>query len=571
MTMKKDGNQAFAVEITENDQLFTNIPKSLNAILEESVRRNWERPSLSDFKGATHTFGGVAEMIAKLHILFEAADVKPGDKVAICGKNSAKWATAFIACLTSGAVAVPILHEFKPETIRHLVNHSDAKLLFIDEAIWKHLDHVDLPSLEGVIFISEFGMPYSKSQDLSTAHDNIDKFFRDKYPHGFNAKDIDWYKDNPDDLAVINYTSGSTGMSKGVMLPYRSIWSNIKFCMEFLTFLLPGDGVLNMLPLAHLYGMVIEMLHPFAKGCHCTFLGRTPSPAILLGAFAEIQPKLIITVPLVLEKIVKTKVFPVIEQPKMKFLLRLPIIKGIILGKIRQQLVKALGGRVRQVIIGGAALNAEVNEFLMKIKFPVTVGYGMTECGPLITYETPEKEKPGTVGKIVERMEARIDSPDPETVPGNLWVRGDNVMKGYYKNDEATREVMKPDGWMNTGDLVTCDKDGNIRIMGRSKTMILGPSGQNIYPEEIEQKVNNLPYVVESVVIDDHGKLVALVFPDFDAIKKDGKDINAVMDENLKKLNPMLPGYSKISEIRIFDKEFEKTPKRSIKRFLYQP
>ena len=569
--MKKDEKEAFTVEITDTDQYFKNIPHSLNAILEASVCRNWERPSLSDYKGRDYSFADVAEMIAKLHILFEAAGVRQGDKIAICGKNSAKWATAFIACLSYGAVAVPILHEFKPETIHHLVNHSDAKILFIDETIWKNLEALEFPSLEGVIFISEFGMPYSKSKCLSTAHDNIDKFFKDKYPHGFSTKDIHWYKDNPDDLAVINYTSGSTGMSKGVMLPYRSIWSNIKFCMEFLTFLRPGDGVLNMLPLAHLYGMVIEMLHPFAKGCHCTFLGRTPSPAILLAAFADVQPKLIITVPLVLEKIVKTKVFPVIEQPKMKFLLKIPFINGIIYRKIKEQLVKALGGQVKQVIIGGAALNAEVNEFLMKIKFPVTVGYGMTECGPLITYETPDKEKPGTVGKIVERMEAKIDSPDPETVPGNLWVRGDNVMKGYYKNDEATKEVMLPDGWMNTGDLVICDREGHIRIMGRSKTMILGPSGQNIYPEEIEQKLNNLPYVVESVVIDDHGKLVALVFPDFDAIGKAGKDVDAVMEEDLKKLNPMLPAYSKISEIRVFDKEFEKTPKRSIKRFLYQP
>ncbi len=304
--MKKDNRSTLTVELTDTDQYFTNIPESLNAILEASVCRNWDLPSLSDYKGSTSTYGQVAEMIEKLHILFEAAGVKEGDKVALCGKNSAKWATAFIACITAGVVAVPILHEFKPETIHHLVNHSDAKLLFVDEAIWKHLDRLEFPSLEGVIYISEFGIPYSKSENLTIAHDNIDKFFSDKFPHGFSPKDIHWFQDRPDDLAVINYTSGSTGMSKGVMLPFRSIWSNIKFCMEFLTFLRPGDGVLNMLPLAHLYGMVIEMLHPFAKGCHCTFLGRTPSPAILLAAFAEVQPKLIITVPLVLEKIVKT-------------------------------------------------------------------------------------------------------------------------------------------------------------------------------------------------------------------------------------------------------------------------
>lgn len=569
--MKKDNHSPFTVEITDEDQLFKNIPDSLNEILEASVTRNWDLPALSDYKGATYSYGEVAAMIEKVHILFDAAGLKPGDKVAICGKNSAKWAISFIACLSAGVVAVPILNEFKPETIHHLVDHSDAKILFVDEAIWKTLNHEELPSLVAVIYISELGIPYSKSENITNVHDQLNKFFKDKYPHGFSAHDINWHKDKPEELAVINYTSGSTGMSKGVMLPFRSIRSNIQFCMEFLTFMRPGDGVLNMLPLAHLYGMVIEMLHPFAKGCHCTFLGRTPSPAILLAAFADVKPRLIITVPLVLEKIVKTKIFPVINQPKMKMLLKIPGVKNIILGKIKKQLIKALGGDVKQVIIGGAALNADVDNFLRSIKFPLTVGYGMTECGPLITYIRPEKTRPGSVGKIVERMEARIDSPDPATVPGNLWVKGDNVMIGYYKNPEATKEVMKKDGWMNTGDLVTCDSDGYIHIMGRSKTMILGPSGQNIYPEEIEQKLNNLPYVVESVVIDDHGKLVALVFPDFEALKKDGKNGDTVMSENLKKLNPMLPAYSKVSEIRIFDKEFEKTPKRSIKRYLYQP
>ena len=569
--MSKETRKQFEVTVSATDQIFTNFPESLVEILEASVRRNYDRTAFSDYKGASYTYKDVAVYVEKLHILFDAAGLRPGDKVAICGKNSSKWAIAFIACLTAGVVAVPILHEFKPETIHHLVNHSDARLLFADEAIWKSISDMDFAELEGVLYISEFGMPMSKSADLTSAHDNIDKHFAGRYPHGFSANDINWHHDSPDQLAVINYTSGSTGMSKGVMLPYRSIWSNIRFAMEYLTFLLPGDGVVNMLPLAHLYGMVIEMLHPFAKGCHCCFLGRVPSPAILLGAFADVKPKLIITVPLVLEKIIKSKVFPVIEQPKMKLLLRLPIVSGIILGKIKANLIKALGGNVRQVIIGGAALNADVAAFLVRIKFPFTVGYGMTECGPLITYETPEKEPLGSVGKIVERMEARIDSPDPETVPGNLWVKGANVMTGYYKNPEATKEVMSGDGWMNTGDLVTQDKEGNIHIMGRSKTMILGPSGQNIYPEEIEQKINNLPYVAESVVIDDHGKLVALVYPDFDALKQAGENADSAMDRNLKALNPQLPAYSKISEIRIFNEEFEKTPKRSIKRFLYQP
>lgn len=568
--MKEQKEQTLKVEISDNKQIFSNFPKSLNKILEASVRRNWDRLAFSDYKGADYTYGDVARYAAKLHILFEAAGVKPGDKVALCGKNSSKWAIAFIACLSAGVVAVPILNEFKPETIHHLVNHSDAKLLFIDEAIWDTLDHNDIPEILGVIFISEYGIPLSRSQCLTNTHDKLDKFFADKYPHGFSKEDVHWYHDKPEELAIINYTSGSTGMSKGVMLPYRSIWSNIRFCMQQLTFMLPGDGMVNMLPLAHLYGLVIETLHPFAKGCHCNFLGKTPSPAVLLGALKQIRPKLIISVPLVLEKIIKSKVFPVIEQPKMKLLLKIPVLKGIILGKIKGQLMMALGGNLKEFIIGGAALNADVAAFLTKIKFPFTVGYGMTECGPLITYEVPEKQKPGTVGKIVDRMEAKVDSPDPETIPGNLWVKGVNVMQGYYKNPEATKEVMDADGWMNTGDLVTRDKQGNIHIMGRSKTMILGPSGQNIYPEEIEQKINNLPYVVESVVIDDHGKLVGLVYPDFALLKQDGKDADKVMEENLKTLNPQLPGYSKISEIRIFNEEFEKTPKRSIKRFLYQ-
>ncbi len=570
--MKNSAEQpTLSVKMTGHDQIFSNFPQSLNKILEASVCRNWNLTAFSDFKGADYTYADVARLVAKLHILFKAAGVEPGDKIALCGKNSSKWAIAFIACLSSGVVAVPILNEFKPETIHHLVNHSDAKLLFIDESIWNTLDKNDLPELTGVIFINEPGIPLSRSENLTNTHDNLDKIFADKYPNGFSKDDISWYHDKPEEIAVINYTSGSTGMSKGVMLPFRSIRSNIQFCMQFLTFMLPGDGMVNMLPLAHLYGMVIEMLHPFAKGCHCNFLGKTPSPAILLGALAQIRPKLIISVPLVLEKIIKSKVFPVINQPKMKLLLKIPGVKSIILGKIKSQLMNALGGNLKEFIIGGAALNADVAAFLLKIKFPFTVGYGMTECGPLITYETPAKQKPGTVGKIVERMEGRVDSPGPETIPGNLWVRGDNVMNGYYKNSEATKEVMDKDGWMNTGDLVTRDSQGNIHIMGRSKTMILGPSGQNIYPEEIEQKINNLPYVVESVVIDDHGKLVALVYPDFAFLKQDGKEANKVMEENLKTLNPQLPGYSKVSEIRIFNEEFEKTPKRSIKRFLYQP
>ena len=545
---------------------------SLNEILETSIRKNWDRLALSDLGGITYRYRDLAEWVEKLHIMFEAAGVRKGDKIAICGKNSANWATIFIACLSAGVVAVPILHEFKPDTIHHLVNHSDAKLLFVDKAIWENLDEKSLPDLVGALYISELGMPLSRSEKLTDARNNINELFGRKYPREFSKEDIKWFKDSPDDLALINYTSGSTGMSKGVMLPYRSIWSNIRYCIDNLDFLKPGDGIVNMLPLAHLYGMVIEMLHPLAKGCHCNFLTRVPSPRIILGAFEEVRPKLIITVPLILEKIIKNNVFPVVNKPMMKFALMVPYLKDYLYGKIRSKLIDTMGGELREIIIGGAALNAEVGAFLDKIHFPYTVGYGMTECGPLISYCAPENQKPGSVGKVVDRMQARVDSRDPENVAGNLWVKGDNVMKGYYKNPEATAEVMDKDGWMNTGDLCRIDKDGYIFVSGRSKNMILGPSGQNIYPEEIEQKLNNFPYVNESLVIDDGGHLVALIHPDYEKLgNKTPEEVEKLMDQNVKELNSDLPSYSKIARFKIMPEEFEKTPKRSIKRFLYQP
>ncbi|MDE7160479.1 MAG: AMP-binding protein [Muribaculaceae bacterium] len=547
---------------------------ALVPIIQSAVRKNWDRMCLSDIGGTNYRYRDLAQVVEKLHIIFESAGVKRGDKVAICGRNSSNWAVVFLACLTSGVVAVPILHEFKPDTIHHLVNHSDAKLLFVDAAIWENLDENLLPNLVGAIYIAEFGMPLSRSNKLTDTRNNLNEVFGKKYPYDFTPDDVNWPEDKPEDLAVINYTSGSTGMSKGVMLPYRAIWSNIRFCIDNLDFLRPGDGIVNMLPLAHLYGMVIEMLHPLVKGCHCNFLTKVPSPKIILSAFAEVRPKLIITVPLILEKIIKKKVFPELEKPMMKFLLKLPVVDDKVLAKVRASLIEAFGGEVREIIIGGAALNAEVAQFLDRINFPYTVGYGMTECGPLISYCPPENQKPGSVGKIVERMECRVESPDPVNVPGDLWVRGANVMDGYYKNEKATDEVMSKDGWMNTGDLCRIDEDGYIYISGRSKTMILGPSGQNIYPEEIEQKLNNMPYVAESLVIDEGGKLVALIVPDFEALGKEAHDreaIEKIMDENIKNLNPELPDYSRISRFKIFQEEFEKTPKRSIKRFLYQP
>ncbi len=547
---------------------------SLNQLIEEAIRKNWELMAFSDFGGVSFKYSEVAERIEKIHILFKAADIKPGDKIAICGKNSAWWALAFISCLTYGAVAVPILHEFKPENIHNLVNHSDARILFVDKAIMDKLDEKLLGNLVCAFYISEEDIAFSRSEKITKAHKKINELFGEKYPESFTPSDLCYFNDNPEDLAVINYTSGSTGEPKGVMLPFRSIWSNIRYCIDNLHFLKPGDGMVNMLPLGHLYGMVIEMLHPFVKGCHCHFLTKVPSPKVLLTAFAEVHPKLIITVPLVLEKIIKSKVFPKIQTPKMKFLLSIPFINKKIYAKIRKSLIDVFGGQVMELIIGGAPLNVEVEKFLFKIKFPITVGYGMTECGPLITYAPPSETKPHTVGRIVQRMEVKIDSPDPENIPGNIMVKGENVMQGYYKNNTASAEVFPTgDGWMNTGDMGTISSDGLISISGRSKTMILGPSGQNIYPEEIEHKVNNLPYVTESLVIDDHGKLVALIVPDMDAAQ--AKNLNAeelekIFDQGIKTVNKELEAYSKLSSFEIMDKEFEKTPKRSIKRFLYQ-
>lgn len=548
--------------------------RSLNLIIEKAVKSNWELMALSDLGGISFKFSEVAENIEKLHILYQSAGIRPGDKIAICGKNSACWALSFISCLTYGAVAVPILHEFKPENIHTLVNHSEAKLLFVDKAIFEKLDKDVLKNLIGALYLSEEGIAFSRSKKLTSTRNDINKIFGTRHPEKFSPEDVVYYHDSPEDLAVINYTSGSTGAPKGVMLPFLSIWSNIRYCIDDLDFLKPGDGMVNMLPLGHLYGMVIEMLHPFVKGCHCHFLTKVPSPKVLLGAFAEVRPKLIITVPLVLEKIIRSKVFPKIHTPLMKVLLKIPFVNDRIYSRIKDSLINAFGGKVLEIIIGGAPLNAEVEKFLYRIGFPMTVGYGMTECGPLLTYAPPHESRPHTVGRIVDRMAVKIDSPDPQKIPGNIMVKGDNVMRGYYKNEDATAEVFpNNDGWMNTGDMGVISDDGMISISGRSKTMILGPSGQNIYPEEIEQKINNMPYVAESLVIDDHGKLVALIVPDMESASAKGlsaNDIDKLMAQNIKDVNKSLEAYSKLSSHRLMEKEFEKTPKRSIKRFLYQ-
>ncbi len=573
-TIPVGGSDALCIINQKIESMTEKNPQSLNRLIEKAIRENWNRMSLSDMGGMNYQYKDVAEWIAKLHILFESAGVKPGDHVAICGKNSSNWAVIFLACLTSGVVAVPILHEFKPDTIHHLVNHSDARLLFVDAAIWENLDERLMPDLTGVIYISEWGMPVSRSERLTEARNNINELFGHKYPYSFGPDDVKYFEDQPEQTCVINYTSGSTGMSKGVMLPCRSLWSNIKYCLENLTFFNAGDNIVNMLPLAHMYGMVIEMLNPFCTGCHCYFLTKLPSPKVILKAFADVKPRLIITVPLIVEKIIRNKVFPMLDKPLMKILLRVPYLDDRLLSKIKENLLQAFGGNLAEIIIGGAPLNPDVEKFLYKIGFPVTVGYGMTECGPLISYASSKISKPHTVGRVVDNMEVKIDSPDPEHVPGNIMVRGTNVMNGYYKNQKATDEVLAGfDGWMNTGDMGTIDAEGFITINGRSKTMILGPSGQNIYPEEIEAKLNNLPYVNESLVIEDGDHLEALVHPDFDAALTqhiDRDELEKIMLQNLDQLNTELPSYSKVKSIKIMEEEFEKTPKRSIKRFLYQ-
>ncbi len=546
---------------------------NINSYILQALTDNRDRLALTDFQGVSFQYGDVARKIAKLHILFEQAGLRRGDKIALCGRNCAQWAVALLASLTYGTVAVPILHDFKPDNIHHLVAHSDARLLFTDEHTWENLDTALMPALEGVVLIKDYSLLFSKSTRLTKARENLNRLFGERYPERFSPQALKVFIPKPDELALINYTSGSTGFSKGVMLTYGNLWSNLQFCIDGLTFLLPGDNMICMLPLAHMYGLMVELLHTFVKGCHIYFLTRTPSPKVIMGAFAEVRPKLIIAVPLILEKIVKTRIFPVLDKPLMKFLLMLPYVDDKVLGRVREKMMDVFGGNLQEMIIGGAGLNKDVESFLRRIRFPYTVGYGMTECGPLITYSPWDVQRPGSCGCLAPRMECRIDSPDPLTTPGVLWVRGQNVMKGYYKNPEATADVMDKDGWMNTGDICQTDPDGFLYIRGRDKNMILGPSGQNIYPEEIEQQLNNMPYVAESLVVSRQGKLVALVYPDMDAVSREGiseERLRAIMDETLGKLNAALPGYSQISELKIHHEEFEKTPKRSIKRYLYQ-
>ena len=547
---------------------------SFNALIQQSIIDHWDQDALTDYKGATLQYHDVARKIEKLHIMFENSGVVKGDKIALCGRNSANWAVAFLATLTYGAIAVPILHEFMPEQIHNIVNHSDAKLLFVGDVVATQVDATKMPGLEGIIYIPDYSLVVSRTDKLTYAREHLNEMFGIKYPKYFRKNHVNYYIDqDPDELAMINYTSGTTGFSKGVMVPYRALWGNADFAENVLgKKIKAGDSVISILPMAHMYGMSFEFIFEFIKGCHIFYLTRIPSPAIIAEAFGRIKPSVIIAVPLVIEKIIRKKVFPKIQNNRMRMLLHMPVISKKVKEKICEQVSNAFGGNFYEVIIGGAAFNQEVERFLHGVGFKYTVGYGATECAPIICYEDYKNFVPGSCGKAALHMMVRIDSPDPENVPGEILAKGPNVMLGYYKNEEATKQTIDENGWYHSGDLGTMDGDGNVFIKGRSKNMLLGASGQNIYPEEIEDKLNSLALVAESVVVQKGDKLVALVYPDFDeaqSLNLGRSELEEIMEQNRQELNTMVPAYSKVSEIRIHDEEFEKTPKKSIKRFLY--
>ena len=547
---------------------------SFNALIEKSIIDHWDMDALTDYKGATLQFHDVARKIEKLHIMFENSGVVKGDKIALCGRNSANWAVAFLATLTYGAIAVPILHEFMPDQIHNIVNHSDAKLLFVGDVVATQVDATKMPGLEGIIYIPDYSLVVSRTDKLTYAREHLNEMFGIKYPKYFRKNHVSYYKEeNPEELAMINYTSGTTGFSKGVMIPYRALWGNADFAENVLgKKIKPGDSIISILPMAHMYGMAFEFIFEFIKGCHIFYLTRIPSPAIIAEAFGRLKPAVIIAVPLVIEKIIRKKVFPKIQNNRMRMLLHMPVISKKVKEKICDQVSNAFGGNFYEVIIGGAAFNKEVESFLHSVGFRYTVGYGATECAPIICYEDYKHFVPGSCGKAALHMMVRIDSPDPENVPGEILAKGPNVMLGYYKNEEATRQTIDKNGWYHTGDLGTMDGDGNVFIKGRSKNMLLGASGQNIYPEEIEDKLNSLALVAESVVVQKGDKLIALVHPDYDeaqTLNLGNKELADIMEQNRQELNSMIPAYSKVSEIRIHEEEFEKTPKKSIKRFLY--
>ena len=548
---------------------------STNLLFENSFKENWELPALTDYKGKTLLYKDVATYIAKMHILFEEYKIKRGDRIAICGRNQSNWGIVFLSAITYGIVVVPILHEFKSDNIQYIINHSECKLLFCSHFIWEDLAESSMPDLQAILVLSDFSILYNSNDKLSNIHSQVNEIFKKRYKNGYSQKDIAYFKDKPDEMCVINYTSGTTGFTKGVMISSRNIWSNILFACEMLPLFRKTDGVLvSMLPMAHMYGLMFEFLFEMAVGAHIYFLTRVPAPKIIMEAFATIKPTLIISVPLIIEKIYKKQIQPLLDKITVKALLKLPIIDRVLLNKISDKLNNVFGGRYIEIVVGGAAFSKEAEKFFKRIKFRYTVGYGMTECAPIITYSGWKETALYSVGKDAPRMKVKIDSPDPINVVGEILVKGDNVCLGYYKNKEATKALFTKDGWMRTGDLGVFDINGFLYIRGRSKNMILSPSGQNIYPEEIEDIINNKQYVAESIVIEQKdGKLLALVYPDYDAAKIDNiteKDIPKLLDNLLIEINNELPKYSQISAIQLWNEEFEKTPKRSIKRFLYQ-
>lgn len=548
------------------------LEQSFIALIEQSIKTNWYLNALTDYKGITLQYRDVARKIEKIHILLENAGIEKGDKIAICGRNSAHWTVTYLAVITYDAVVVPILHEFKADQVHNIVNHSEARLLFVGDQIWENLNEAAMPHLEGIIELKDFGVPVSRSEKLAYARDHLNEIFGHKFPCRFRPDDISYEKEKSEDLAIINYTSGTTGYSKGVMLPYRSILSNVLYCKEKIG-LKAGDSVVSMLPLGHVFGMTFDFLYGFTAGAHLWFLTRMPSPKIIAESFAEIRPRVIACVPLIVEKIFKKNILPKVDNKLGKLLLHVPIISDKIKELIKQKAMEVFGGNFIEIIIGGAPFNAEVEAFLKMIDFPYTIAYGMTECGPIICHSHWTELKLASCGKVAARMEAKVLSPNPSAIAGELVCRGANLMLGYYKNEEATRQVIDTEGWLHTGDMATIDEDGNVFIKGRCKNLLLTSSGQNIYPEEIESKLNNMPYVSESLIILQQDKLVGLIYPDSDDAFAHGlsqSDLVRVMEENRLELNKQLPAFSQIARFKLYPEEFEKTAKKSIKRFLYQ-
>lgn len=541
--------------------------------IEQSIIKNWDRNALTDYKGITLQYKDVARKIAKFHIVLESAGIRPGDKIAVCGRNSAHWAVAFLATVTYGAVIVPILHEFKADNIHNIVNHSEAKLLFVGDRAWENLNEEAMPLLMGIVLLTDFTPVVCRNEQLMEAFEHRNVLYGTRFPKNFRPEHISYRKEeSPEELAVINYTSGTTGYSKGVMLPYRSLWSNVAYCHEMLP-VRPGDHIVSMLPLGHVFGMVYDFLYGFSAGAHLYFLTRMPSPKIIAQSFSEIRSRIISCVPLIVEKIIKKDILPRIDNKIGKLLLRMPIVNDKIKADMRKKAMEVFGSNFDEIIIGGAPFNAEVERFLKQIGFPYTIAYGMTECGPIICSSRWETLKLASCGKATSRMEVKIDSPDPQNVAGEIICKGANLMLGYYKNAEATSQIIDVSGWLHTGDLATMDTEGYVTVRGRSKNMLLTASGQNIYPEEIESKLNNMPYVSESLIVLQNDKLVALIYPDFDDAFAHGmeqSDIEKVMEDNRNELNLQLPAYCQITKVKIHFEEFEKTAKKSIKRFMYQ-